>query len=79
MEKENLNFQNHIFVAAQDIDETVALMCYLQISLLGVAGYVKVGNALTEPMTEKDNTKNYWMTPMYYSDIWNLRQLFNSM
>lgn len=81
LEKENLNFQNHIFVAAQDIDETVALMCYLQISLLGVAGYVKVGNALTEPMTEKDNTKNYWMTPMnmYYSDIWNLRQLFNSM
>lgn len=79
LEKENLNFQNHIFVAAQDIDETVALMCYLQISLLGVAGYVKVGNALTEPMTEKDDTKNYWMTPIYYSDMWKLRQLFNSI
>jgi type I restriction-modification system DNA methylase subunit len=44
MEKEHLNFQNHVLVSAQDIDELVALMSYLQISLLGVAGYVKVGN-----------------------------------
>lgn len=33
LEKACLNFQNHILVTAQDIDETVALMCYIQLSL----------------------------------------------
>jgi len=37
LEKACMNFQNHILVSAQDIDETVALMCYIQLSLLGVA------------------------------------------
>lgn len=77
LEKEGLNFQNHILVTAQDIDETVALMCYIQLSLLGVAAYIKVGDALTEPMTEHDSTKNYWFTPMYFSDIWSMRRLMH--
>lgn len=72
--KEHLNFQNHVLVSAQDIDELVALMCYLQISLLGVAGYVKVGNSLTEPITSDDTLENYWFTPMYFSDIWETRR-----
>lgn len=70
LEKENLNFQNHLLVVAQDIDFTVAAMCYIQISLLGVAGYVKVGNSLTEPICENDTDENYWFTPMYFSEIW---------
>lgn len=61
---------------AQDIDETVALMCYIQLSLLGVAGYVKVGNSLTEPMTDNDDKENYWFTPMYFSNVWVLRRIF---
>lgn len=70
-----LNFQNHILVTGQDIEELVALMCYLQISLLGVAGYVKVGNSLTEPMTSGDSLENYWFTPMYFSDVWHTRRM----
>ena len=31
---------------AQDIDRTAALMCYLQLSLLGCAGYVVVADSL---------------------------------
>lgn len=69
-------YQNHLLVVAQDIDETVALMCYIQLSLLGVAGYVKVGNSLTEPMTDNDNKENYWFTPMYFSNVWVLRRIF---
>ena len=76
LEKTNLNYQNHLLVVAQDIDETVALMCYIQLSLLGVAGYVKVGNSLTEPMTGNDNKENYWFTPMYFSNVWVLRRIF---
>lgn len=79
LEKENLNFQNHVLVVAQDIDMTVALMCYIQLSLLGVAGFIKVGNTFTEPICVGDSTENYWFTPMYFSDIWTMRRLFHKM
>lgn len=79
LEKENLNFQNHVLVVAQDIDFTVAMMCYIQISLLGVAGCVKVGNSLTEPIVTNDNTENYWFTPMYFSDVWQTRMALKRM
>lgn len=78
LEKENLNFQNYVLVVAQDIDETVALMCYIQLSLLGVAGYVKVGNSLTDPISSDDDGKNYWFTMMYFSKIWVMRRLFRN-
>ncbi len=77
LEDEGLNFQNHILVIGQDIEELAALMCYIQISLLGVAGYIKVGNALTEPMTSGDSLENYWFTPMYFSDVWHTRRMIN--
>ena len=77
LEDAGLNFQNHILVIGQDIEELVALMCYIQISLLGVAGYIKVGNALTEPMTSDDSMENYWFTPMYFSDVWYTRRMIH--
>lgn len=76
---ENMNFQNHIMVVAQDIDHTVAMMCYIQLSLLGVAGYVKVGNALTEPIASTDELDDYWFTPMYFSNAWTTRRLFEKL
>lgn len=81
LEKHNppLNYQNHVLVVAQDIDETVALMCYIQLSLLGVAGYIKVGNSLTKPVAENDTYENYWFTPMYYSDVWQYRRIFRRL
>ena len=79
LEKACLNFQSHILVSGQDIDETVALMCYIQLSLLGVAAYIKVGNALTEPMTTADSLENYWFTPMYFSDVWAMRRAVQQM
>lgn len=79
LEKANINYQNHLLVVAQDIDGTVALMCYIQLSLLGVAGYVKIGNSMTEPITDKDSTENYWFTPMYFSPIWTTRRLLRRL
>lgn len=79
LEKENLNFQNHTLLSGQDIDRTAALMAYIQLSLLGVAGYIKVGNSLTEPMSENDTDENYWYTPMYFSDIWQTRRLLGHL
>ena len=78
LEKTGLNYQNHLLVTGQDIEEVVALMCYIQISMLGVAGYIKVGNSPTEPMSTVDTTENYWFTPMYFSDIWAARMMFHN-
>ena len=74
-----LNFQNYVLVSAQDIDETAALMCYIQLSLLGVAAYIKVGSAITEPSKDSDTLENYWFTPMYFSTTWAMRRLGDRM
>lgn len=79
LEKVNLNFQNHVLVVAQDIDEIVALMCYIQLSLLGVAAYIKVGDVFIQPMSTDDNGENYWFTMMYFSDVWTMRRVFHSL
>lgn len=80
LEKVGMNFQNHILVSGQDIDEVVAMMCYIQVSLLGVAGYFKVGNSLTDPMTSTDSNENYWFTPMYcFSPVWVYRRIFRKV
>lgn len=69
----------NILFSAQDIEETVALMCYIQLSLLGVAGFVKVGNSLTDPIRNGDSLENYWFTPMYFSDVWHTRRVVSQM
>ena len=70
-----INYQQHVIFRGQDIDYTVGLMCYIQLSLLGCAGYVKIGNTLTEPMTGRvlfGNPKDahVWYTPMFFSGRW---------
>lgn len=79
LEKAGLNYQNHILVTGQDLDYLVAMMCYIQISLLGMAGYFKVGNSLTEPMTDDDSLENYWFTPMYFFPVWHYRRVWRSI
>lgn len=79
LKKADLNYQNHILVTGQDIDYLVTMMCYIQLSLLGVAGYFKVGNSLTDPMTDDDSLENYWFTPMYFFPVWHYRRVCNSI
>lgn len=78
-EKRGLNFQNYVLAAAQDIDQNVGLMCYIQLSLLGVAGFVKIGDSLSDPVRSGDDLSNYWFTPMYFSDIWQYRRFFDKL
>ena len=58
------------------------LMCYIQLSLLGCAGYVHIGNTLTDPMTGSilfgDGKSSTWYTPMYFSDAWRIRRALKS-
>lgn len=86
MRKAGINFQNHVLFVGQDIDRVVGLMCYLQMSLLGMPGYVVIGNTLTNPVTgrstlfpnEKEG-QEIWLTPMYHSDVWEMRRRCNLM
>ena len=82
----NYNWQNHILFTAQDVDMVAGLVCYIQLSLIGCAGYIKIGNTLTDPMSSGEAEANlhiekspYWYTPMYFSDAWRWRRLFRSM
>lgn len=73
-----INYQMQALFVAQDVDATVALMCYIQLSLLGCAGYVVIGNTLTEPLTGNvlfgEESSRCWYTPMYFHAVWDTRR-----
>ncbi len=69
----DIDYQRSVLFVGQDIDEVVAKMCYIQISLLGCPGYVVVGNSLSEPSYKKP--ENIWYTPLYFTDVWTLRRI----
>lgn len=60
----NLNYQRDVLFMAQDIDRTAALMCYIQLSLLGCPAIVIVGDSLAKPGFHPDN--EVWYTPLFY-------------
>ena len=64
------------FIVANDSDPCIAMMCYVQLSLLGAAGYVCVRNTLTEPMTGKilSPPDDAFITPLFYHPIWTMRR-----
>ena len=64
--KAKIDFQNRVVFVAQDLDFIAAMMCYIQLSLLGCKAVVKVGNSLTDPFVQADLEGNdVWYTPMY--------------
>ena len=79
------NYQTDLLLVAQDIDPVVAQMCYIQLSLMGCAGYVAIGNSLTNPVC--GNVLNpmigeggeLWFMPMWYSQVWQYRRLLDRL
>lgn len=68
------------FFVGQDIDRTAAMMCYIQLSLLGCAGYVVIADTLIHPVTGPmlwPNLTEYqdaWFMPLNFVDpVWVLR------
>lgn len=76
--RQKINYQQHVIFAAQDIDETAALMCYIQLSLLGCPGYVTIDDTLAHPQTGDplfiQPADNVWLTPFYFSQVWQQRR-----
>lgn len=80
----NINYQKSALFVAQDIDRVAALMCYVQLSLLGCAGYIIVGDSLINPPTNDilipvvQPEQEYWFTPLFFSSEWNYRKIISS-
>ena len=70
-----LNYQDHVGVVAQDIDILCVQMCYIQLSLRGLSGYVVHGDTLTEPKVT--DLHRVWFTPMWFNNVWTMRRLFH--
>ena len=82
----NINYQQDCLFVGQDIDRVVAQMCYIQLSLIGAAGYVCVADTLMNPVTGKTDLipyekegQEFWYTPMYWTDRWQLRIFLQHM
>lgn len=69
-----INYQTDVFVMAQDLSYITALMCYIQLSLLGCAAVIVVGDTICNPPTTAqtiwETAGNMWFTPMYQSSLW---------
>lgn len=73
-----INYPYQVMFAAQEIDSTTALMCYIQLSLLGCAGYVVIGDSLCDPMIGHvlfgEDSERCWFTPMFFEETWHRRR-----
>lgn len=85
MKSTKYNFQNHVLFVGQDIDRVTGMMCYIQLSLLGCAGYICIGNTLTNPLTgpvlfpQEREEQELWYMPMFQSDIWSMRRMLRAI
>lgn len=69
-----INYQQTALFVAGDIDNTVAMMCFIQLALIGCAGRVRIGDTLinpeTGPILTGNGGPNTWYLPMFYSPVW---------
>ena len=71
----------------QDIDFIVGLMCYIQCSFMGCAGYVVIGDTLVNPATAYDSRgllpagpqNRIWYMPLFSTDVWYMRRQIAQM
>lgn len=72
---------DQVLFVGQDISTTACLMCHIQLSLLGCAGYVVCADTLTNPLKlsidgispalKEGQTARF--TPLWYGDVWQGR------
>lgn len=74
-----IGYRQALFVC-QDIDHVAGLMCYIQLSLLGCAGYVVVADSICNPVCGnspllpiKREGQEFWFMPMIYDEVWQGR------
>ncbi len=77
-EFKRLDWRNHVMCMGNDIDITCVHMCYVQLSLLGVAGIVTQSDALTTAQVDFYKTPEcVWFTPTYFNKLWTERRFWH--
>lgn len=78
--KKKINYQTRVLFTENDIDRVTAQMCYIQLSLLGCAGWVAVANTISNPvcgnplMPDERSGQEFWYTPFYFREEWSMRR-----
>ena len=74
-----IGYRQALYVC-QDIDHVAGLMCYIQLSLLGCAGYVVIADSICDPLTgaspllpQIKPSQDFWFMPMFYDEVWQDR------
>lgn len=68
MYSEGYNPQQQLVANCVDVDQTAAMMCYIQLSLYGIPARVTIGNTLTMKFSRT------MLTPMYYLGRWSVKE-----
>lgn len=71
--KQKRNPANDVFMQCIDIDRTVALMCFIQLSLWNIPAQVIVGDSLKMEFHEQ------WYTPAYWMFGWDEKRRIHEM
>lgn len=80
-----INYQNSMLFVGQDIDRIAGMMAYIQMSLLGMPGYIVIADTLSNPMTgdvlipDEKEGQEFWYTPFFYRDEWSIRRIGRKM
>ncbi|PHV10033.1 N-6 DNA methylase [Chitinimonas sp. BJB300] len=67
LQKQGINYQQHLHVAATDLDKRACHMAYIQLALLHVPAIVTHGNALCP----EAQTYSHWFTPAHVLGQWD--------
>ncbi len=72
MFEEKYNPQKQLLAYCVDVDQTAAMMCYIQLALWGIPAVVTIGNTLTMQFSRT------MLTPMYHVGGWAFKELSGS-
>ena len=60
-----INYQRKLIFLGQDIDWFMGLSCYIQLSLLGCSGFIRIADTLKDPIGNADfMSENVWVFPL---------------
>jgi type I restriction-modification system DNA methylase subunit len=82
--EQGINYQRNVLFVGQDVDSVVARMAFVQLSLFGCAGYIAIGDSLSNPITgdalfPNKGNHDVWFTLMYFRKEWEWRRVWKQV
>lgn len=66
----DINYQTDALYVGQDVDSVCALMCYIQLALMGVPAIIQIANTLSMEI------RDTWYTPFYIIRQWKFNKFW---